>query len=860
MPYRFKSEDGAAASFPLGGIGTGSVSLSGNGRLIDWEIFHRPNRNSYNGFTNFAIKAEADGQVLDTRICQGDTNSDFMGGALSALHSWGYGNGVSRSFLAGAKHFRDVTFEGKFPVANVTYRDDAFPGGLSLDAYNPFIPSNSEDSSLPCGIFRWNIENTTDREIEYTVAFSCGNVFERQMLNRFKKNGNVSSIVFTSTNFNDHQARYGNIAISTNGDDVSYQESWYRSGWFDELTMFWNNFTAPGKLVNRHYEDPRPDWCEMATLCSSVKLQPGEKKTLTFVLSWYIPNIHLYWSALRPTEEQKKKIEENHWDFPLIKAYYTKKFGSSADVADYVFNNAERLYSDTLLFRDTLFGTSVPECVKDAVSGTVAILKSTTCYRLENGEFYAFEGVQQTTGSCEGSCDHVWNYQYALPFLFPDLERTLREIDYTYNNTPTGENKFRTMLPLGSYQWGFRACVDGQFGGVMKFYRDWKICGNDDWLRKYWPVVKKTIEYAWSPDNYDRWDPDKSGVLTGRQHHTLDMELFGPSSWLETYYLGALKAGAEIAEYLGETESAKEYREIFEKGKKWTEENLFNGKHYIQKVDYSDKAMLDSYKDAQGYWNDETKEMKYQFGDGCEIDQVVGQWHANLIGLGEILDSRQVRTALENLYRINFRSMRDVFNPCRVFAVDDEKGLIICNWDEGAYKPKIPIPYTEEVMTGFEYAAGDAMLMYGLEDKAIDVCASVRERYDGKKRNPWAEIECGASYSRSMASFSYLLTYSGYEFDMTKKMIGFNPIHPDDGYSTFWAIDGAWGKFEIKDGKQILTVLYGELCLGKFNTAGSFRANSVKNCGKPAAFERQGRTVTFASPVTLTRDCTLEIS
>ena len=44
-------------SFPLGGIGTGSVGISGSGRLIDWEIFNRPSKGSINSYSHFAIKA-----------------------------------------------------------------------------------------------------------------------------------------------------------------------------------------------------------------------------------------------------------------------------------------------------------------------------------------------------------------------------------------------------------------------------------------------------------------------------------------------------------------------------------------------------------------------------------------------------------------------------------------------------------------------------------------------------------------------------------------------------------------------------------------------------------------------------------
>lgn len=64
-------------------------------------------------------------------------------------------------------------------------------------------------------------------------------------------------------------------------------------------------------------------------------------------------------------------------------------------------------------------------------------------------------------------------YQYALPFLFPEFARQTLEIDYTYNMKESGEMMFRTMLPLGSGQSNFRACVDGQMGCVLRFYREW---------------------------------------------------------------------------------------------------------------------------------------------------------------------------------------------------------------------------------------------------------------------------------------------------------------------------------------------------------------------------------------------------
>ena len=209
--------------------------------------------------------------------------------------------------------------------------------------------------------------------------------------------------------------------------------------------------------------------------------------------------------------------------------------------------------------------------------------------RLEGGEVWAWEGQHEREGSCEGSCTHVWNYQQALSSLFPALERTLRETEFTYNQLPTGGLTFRQRLPLGSGFDIIGPCADGHFGAIVKTYREWKNCGDDEWLKRYWPSVKRAMGYAWSPENPDRWDPDKTGVLWGRQHHTLDMELFGPNSWLTTMYLAALKAAAVMADAMGEPAFAQECRDMAAKGGAYVDRELFNGRYYAQKLDLSDK-------------------------------------------------------------------------------------------------------------------------------------------------------------------------------------------------------------------------------------------------------------------------------
>ncbi|MBR4427928.1 MAG: hypothetical protein IKS78_01105 [Clostridia bacterium] len=804
----YRKEELQEIVFPLEGIGTGGLGLSGTGALVDWELDGRANKHSINGFSHFAIKAERDGKVVDARVLMGDQTRALSGDTGMAGHfSWGYGNGIERATMAGMPHFADMDFTGGFPFARIDYRDDRMPADITLTAFNPFIPGDEDDSSLPAAFFSWQIKNTSDARTDYTLALSVSNTFTMKegSRNRFEARDGFSAITLSTDKYTPDDAEYGELMASTDAGDVSYQEYWFRSAWFDELTVFWREFTAAGKLKNRFYPDNkevRVSSRDMATLAAHVTLEPGEAGEIRFVTAWYYPNFVKYWDDAKP----------------MWKHEYCRRFSSAAEVAGYCYRKYDGLYSKSKAFQDAMFDTTIPELCAEAAAFNLEVLKSPTCLRLENGEFWAFEGTRARDGSCEGTCDHVWGYQYALAFLFPRLARQILETSYDHSMKDSGEMMFRTMLPLGSKKWDFRACVDGQMGSVIRFYREWKLSGDDEWLRRYWPKVKKSLEYAWSSENRDLWDPGKTGVITGRQHHTLDVELFGPCSWLTGYYLAALKAASEIAAYLGETDKADEYARMFESGSKYADRELFNGRHYIQKIDVKDRSMLDPYSekdpDVYRYWNDEKQEIKYQFAEGCEIDQLIGQWHASLVGLGGIFDAGQRKQAAKAIYDINFKSMRDVANPCRVFALNDEKGAVICEWAKDKYRPQIPIPYTEECMTGFEYAAAQLMMQEGMIDEGVELVEAIRDRYDGVKRNPYAEIECGSSYARSMASFSIPAVLSGFMFDMSAGMIGFMP-RLCGRFKSVWFVADAWGTFEKTESVTEIKVLGGSL---KVNT------------------------------------------
>ncbi len=851
-PFTYKGDKLRQISFPLGGMGTGCIGLAGDGRLIDWEIFNRPNKNSLNGFSHFAVRAESKGRVIDARILHGDLHPPYTGTGATQ-----FGFGPARELMAGIPHFRETVFTGEYPFATVSFKERGFPGHIKLTAFNPFIPLNDKDSGIPAAFFEFELSNTTGRTINYTIAATMGNPLPAHQVHRFRHNGLFSLLYMRTNGLPDTDPRYSDLTVATDARRVSCQRYWFRGAWCDALEVYWRNLTTPGPLLSRGYPEGKAGDGNHGTLAGHIRLRPGQTKRLRFIISWNFPTCENYWSR------EGKDLAENSGIFPYWKNYYASIWRTSCESAVYALTNWNRLHRETMTFHDAVFSSSLPTEVIDAVSANISTLKTPTVLRLEDGTFYGFEGCHANSGCCEGTCTHVWNYAQALPFLFPALERTVREADYRYNQQADGGMVFRLHLPLGTKHPAGRSCADGLFGNVMMVYRDWKISGDTEWLRALWPSVKRSIGFAWDPGNKDRWDPEKTGVLRGRQHHTLDTELFGPSSWLCGFYLGALKAAGEMAAHLGESEAAEEYSALFSRGKRWVHENLFNGRYYCQRIDIKKRNILKEYDAVPAYWDDEHGEIKYQIDEGCLIDQVLAQYHADLYGLGEIFDAKRVRRSLKSIFRYNFvRSMRGVYNPCRVYALNDERGLVICSWPQGTSRPVIPVTYAQEAMHGFEYAAAVQMVQNGLLKEGLAVVKAVRDRHDGEKRNPWNEMECGSNYARSMASYALLNAFSGFEFDMVRGMVGFHPVSTHNGrFRCFWSLASAWGEVEITPAATVLRVFYGTLGLNSIALdigAGHDRI-AVTLSGRRVSCRQSNGLIVFDRKVTVRKGASLRV-
>jgi hypothetical protein len=448
------------------------------------------------------------------------------------------------------------------------------------------------------------------------------------------------------------------------------------------------------------------------------------------------------------------------------------------------------------------------------VAANLAILKTPTVLRQPDGRLWCWEGCSDDRGCCAGSCTHVWNYAQAVPHLFPDLERTSRWTEFHESQDGRGHQVFRAWLPIRpAADHSFHAAADGQLGGILRVHREWRIKGDTDWLREMWPQVAASLDYC-----IETWDPAREGVLREPHHNTYDIEFWGLDGMCGSIYVGALKAAALMAEALGE--DAAGYRALYEKGRRFLEEELFNGEYFYQQTQWQG-LRAEPVEAAQDTWtvnySADALELfrqegpKYQYGSGCLSDGVLGAWLTEVCGVGEVLDAEKVAAHLRSVHRHNFRPDLTEHANCQRpgFALGSDGGVLLCSWPRGG-KPTLPFPYSDEVWTGIEYQAASHMILLGLVAEGLEVVRAARRRYDGHLRDPFDEYECGHWYARAMSSFALLQALTGARYDAVDKTLHVRPAIEGDWRAPLFTATG-YGTVGVRDGEAFLDVKCGEI-------------------------------------------------
>lgn len=789
----------ARIALPLGGIGTGTVSLGGRGDLRDWEITNRPAK----GFVPDYGRGAAPFFALYTRTQDGHTVTRALEGPIEVSdYEGGSGCDVANH---GLPRFSTCTFAAAYPLAQVMLSDPGVPVTVRLEAFNPLVPADADKSGIPAAVLRYVLTNRTGKPVTASVCGTVPNCADAGSKpqgkptthrNRFRQGRRVRGIFMDNPGGDPHAETAGTLALTTTArDSLSYRTAWAQSKWAHGLLDFWDDFGDDGML------DPRKAGganLPMASLAVKIRIPPRAQRSITFLLTWRFPN-RTTWT---PGKTERYCREDN------IGNYYATRYRDAWHVAEELAANLPRLERETCTFVRAFCESDLPDSVKEAALFNLSTLRTETCFRTPDGRLYGWEGCCDRAGCCHGSCTHVWNYEQATAFLFGDLARTMRDVEFAHATAGNGLMSFRVGLPLTRARDFGKAAADGQMGCIMKMYRDWQLSGDDAMLKTLWPKVKKALAFCWIEGG---WDADRDGVMEGCQHNTMDVEYYGPNPQMGTWYLGALRAAEEMARYLHDDRFADTCRDLFLRGSRWMDANLFNGEYYEHHVrpPRSENAVSKSLRLSMGA--EKGVRPDYQLGAGCLVDQLVGQFMAHICGLGYLLDRTNVRKALRAVMKYNHRkSVRAHFNNMRSYVLNGESALLMAAYPKG--RPRQPFPYFTEVMTGFEYTAAVGMLYEGQTANGLTCIRGIRDRYDGRKRSPFNEAECGHHYARAMASWAAVPALTGFHYSGVTKTMTFAAR---DGLH-FWSNGTAWGTCRIRKTRVDLEVLHGRLKLKRF--------------------------------------------
>ena len=790
-------DDATEAKFLLGGIGTGNVSVGSRGQLCDWELFNGPGKGNVLPFTFFALWTHDD---------KGNPMAKVLESQLKMPHERSHGY-FSQQF-AGIPRFRKATLKGEYPFATVDFEDERVPLEVTMEAFTPFIPLNADDSGIPGTVIRYRVKNTSAMAKPVSVAGSIANVVgyesqfqfgginvKEEVRNEYRDHGRLRGINFTSPKLGKGDLNNGSLALITDAKDVSAKPEWLHTGWWDCIHDFWDDFCEDGRIGVPEAPGHGGEFGhnqikdKVGSLAIHETIPAGGEAVFEFILTWYFPNRHKGWfadsvqAACGTGCDCGPSIETN---------YYATLWADAWEAAVYMKNNLPRLEGASRDFHRAMYSSTLPGYVLGALASNITVIRSTTCFRIADGTFLGWEGTFNSVGCCHGSCSHVWNYTQTMAFLFPELEMSMRRTEFLIETDNDGNMAFRAQRVLGQDRWGHLPATDGQLGTIIRLYRDWKFSGDDALLKMVWEKAGMALDFA-----FGYWDEDGDFVLESKQHNTYDIEFYGPNSLTNSIFFAALKAGAEMAEYLGDTPRAEKYNKALTVGSKKMDEILWGGEFYIQAIE-----------DVNKY--------RYQYGKGCLSDQLLGQQLAHVAGLGHILPQEHVKQAVYSIYKYNFRGdMSDHHNVQRTYALNDEKGLLLCSWPNGG-RPRFPFVYSDEVWTGIEYQVAAHLIYEGWIDEGLTVVKAVRERFNGYNRNPWNEIECGNHYARSLASWSLLTALSGYRFDLGQGKISFAPVISPEDFSCFFSTGKGWGIYRQtidSDGtvKSETELLYGTL-------------------------------------------------
>ncbi len=768
---------------PVGGINTGTLYLSGDGRLWLWDIFNT-NQEGIN-----PLDVSWENEVHDGKKVRSRDGSAYIAPPTSneiRLLEQGFAIKLEHQGKTIIKQLREddwqeVSFEATYPIGKINYFDDTVPVQVSMLAYSPFIPLDENKSGLPTTIFSIEIKNTSTQNLSIDVAGWLEN-------KTAPYSGLPGSQMRTNTKFTTEKA----VGIYSSIANIALPKTKIENA-FDFGTLcistLQKNATVGTHIKNTNGNEvfainktesltKSASQKLIGNIVTTVNIPAGQTVNVDFIISWHTPNLVIGNGKTLPKADEGR--------------FYANQFNNAKEVAEFVAINFQELSAKTKLWHKTWYDSTLPFWFLDRTFLNVSTMATTTSHRFKSGRSWAWEGV----GSCAGNCTHVWQYAQAVGRIFPAIEKDNRQrVDLGIALKQDGGISFRGEFDK-------HPAIDGQAGTVLRIYREHKMSADDTFLKNNWSNTKKAVQFI---INQDR---NKDGMTDTPMENTLDAVWDGEIAWIVGLCIAGVKAGQLMAIEMKDDAFAETCKTYVETGKKNMEEKLFNGEYFIHQPDAEKgRKKLGSY-------------------NTCHIDQVYGQSWAFQVGMERVIEKEKTLSALRSLWKYNFKADVGTYikehTGGRPYALAGEGGMIMNTNPKNEAKPygddvTWQMGYFHECMSGFEHQVASHLIAEDMIDEGLILTRMVHERYHASKRNPFNEIECSDHYARAMASYGTFITACGFDYHGPKAYIRFAPKWDKENFKAPFTVAEGWGSYTQKksgnEQEHCLAIKYGSLKL-----------------------------------------------
>ncbi len=688
-----------ATGVPLGGLGTGGITRSSDGRFSRWTLKAGNVRNFDLPANGFILRTKPENGVARTIALQPEPASDV----LSKF----------------AFEPQTPEWEGLFPLS---WHRHAPVQGITAEtlSFSPVFPGDLSTASRPTAVFRWRLTNTNTVPAEASILFHFANM--NGWFNDFAEgpaarvpagcfnrpaalNNGVAVILDRKRTASSPPEGTGEWALSATGPQ---QTVFSRTTCFDgtgDGGALWSAFDTTGDapdlgagwVTEAGFREVSPG-LPTAAVCGRTQLAPGESADITFVLVWDLPVItfgmgrkwyRAYtddWGrtgrcALALSQDAHKNASIWETQISAWHRQVERQLGEAPHRAGMALNELYFL-TDGLSVYTSAEGSpdgrqhfGLIECHDYALYNTLDLW------------IYAQEAVARFSPELSASvaCDFA---DFLLSEdLAPRKHRWTASI-FPLNNAGAcphdlggpGEDPF--VVPNSYTYRDSTLWKDLNCDLVLCIWRDGRHMGKA-WKQNLFPAVRAAIEHL------QQFDRDGDGLIEneGIPDQTFDnIPMTGPSSYCGGLWIAALRAASRMAEEARETALATQWKAQADRAAIAFSELLYNGQWF--RVDSAGPL-----------------------SDACFIEQLFGPFIARYYGLGDIVDPAKARSALRSVYRHNFIGEGKGQGAVSLACVPDGADAALPHKDDTSFQ-------TAEIQPGFNFSLAAQLEEWQLWEEA----------------------------------------------------------------------------------------------------------------------------------------------